>query len=561
MNKVIGIIGGKGLMGKYFAEFFEKSGYEVIISDRNTNLTNKQLAKKSDVVIVSVPIDVTEKVIEEVAPCIRKSGLLMDLTSLKVLPMKAMKKTKASYLGCHPIFGPTANIEGQLIILCPGNSKKWHKWLEDIFVKNGVFVKSMTANKHDELMAYIQTLIHFSDIALSDTLRKSGIPIKEFIDHQSPVYRLELDMMGRILNQDANLYANIQLFNPLSKKVLNDFIESCQSLVKTNEKKDINGYVKFFKECSKYLGKYTGVAQKESDQVLNYLNSNADEDAKEILSSKQTGKFDVAVIGPKNTYSDIALKNYLPKAKALYCASISEIFELVEKGKIKEGLVPIENSIGGSIRETLDELYSSNVYIEKVLKQPIHLSLVGTSKSSSKTIKTIYSHAQPLIQSRAFLKMNCPKASLVPVASTTTALERVKSENQIDTVAIASSVAAKSYGLTVIKDLIEDDKSNTTQFAIIKKNDKCKMLNDKSSKTSIAFNFSKDSPGSLFSVLKDFNDNKINLTKIESRPSTKERGEYVFYIDFDGNVNSSNVKKTISEVKNKVEKLKILGCY
>lgn len=554
---IIGIIGGRGAMGKYFASFFERNGYKVIISDRRTTLSNKQLAKKADVVIISVPIDKTEEVISEVVPHMKKSGLLMDFTSFKTFPMKAMNKAKASYLGCHPLFGPTAPIEGQLVILCSGRGKKWFNWWKDLLIKNKVIVKELTAKKHDELMAYVQALTHFSDIALVDTLRKSGIPIREFLGYESPVYRLEMDMMGRILAQDPNLYANIQIKNPLSSKVVNNFIKSCQDLGKTIEKSDVKGNINYFKKCAKYLGDFCETAMNESDRVLNYLNISPE---KTDVQDKKI-KYDIAVLGPKNTYSDMAVKKYNPKAKIYYTSSIHQVFDRVIRGKEREGFVPIENSLTGSVRETLDELYNNNVWIEKVVAQPIHLSLVGIKNTPLSKIRTIYSHAQPLLQSQGFIRDNCKKASRIPVASTTAALERVVRERQKDTVAVASPYVAKMYGLEVLKDSIEDFEDNTTYFALIRKNSKSKILNSNAKKTSIAFNFDKDSPGSLFTVLQDLSDNKINMTKIESRPSTKERGEYVFYIDFDGNIEKPKIKRTLGAIKNKVARLKILGCY
>ena len=238
MNKLIGIIGGKGEMGKYFADFFEQNGYKVIISDKRTKLTNIQLTKKADVVIVSVPIGVTEKVINEVAPYIKKDGLLLDFTSLKVFPMKVMSKVKGSYLGCHPLFGPTTSIEGQMIILCKGKGNKWYKWWKELLIKNKVVVRELTAKKHDNLMAYIQSLTHFSYLALADTLRESGLKLNELLEFHSPIYRMRMDVMGRILDQDPNLYAQIQIQNPDSLKVMNNLIRLSEEWIKIVETKD-----------------------------------------------------------------------------------------------------------------------------------------------------------------------------------------------------------------------------------------------------------------------------------------------------------------------------------
>ena len=543
-------------MGKYFINFFERNGFEVIISDKKTALSNKQLCKKSDVVIVSVSIDKTEEVIKEVAPLIKKTGLLLDLTSFKVFPMKAMSKTKASYLGCHPLFGPSAPIGGQLVILCPGRGKKWHNWLKSLFERNKVVVRDLDAEKHDELMAYIQALTHFTDIALVDTLRKSKIPISKFLSYESPIYRLELDMMGRILNQDPNLYANIQIKNPISNKVIKSFIKSRNDLSKTIDEKDVKSNINYFKRCSKYLGSFCKTAMEESDRLISYLN----------ISPKKSGKnksikYDIAVLGPRNTYSDIAVYSYAPKAEVRYCSSITQVFELVSSGKIKQGLVPLENSLTGSVRETLDELYSHNVIISNVINQPINLALVGVKKVPLKNIKTIYSHPQPLLQSRIFLNKNIRKANRMPVASTITALERVSRERKNEVVAIASPFVAKQYGLVVIRDSIQGNVENTTKFAVIIKNKQSPLFNKKCSTTSIAFNFDKDSPGSLFIVLQHFAEYKINMTKIESRPNPKMQGEYVFYIDFEGNINKKNTQQVLNQIKKKVARMKVLGCY
>ena len=580
---IIGIIGGDGQMGKYFASFFRNNGFEVIISDLNTKLTNKELAKKADVVIVSVPIDRTEEAISEAAPHVKETGLLMDITSFKSGPMEAMRNTKASYLGCHPLFGPSADIEGQLVIMCPGRGDKWFNRMKALFIKNGVTVKILTPEKHDELMAYIQALTHFSDIAFVDTLRKSKIPIDTFLGHESPVYRLEMDMMGRILNQDPNLYANIQIGNPLSAKVTESFIQSCQELAGTIDKKDFEGNIDFFERCADYLGNFRKTAMAESDRLLQYFSPTA-----EVTITETPKKhYDLAVLGPKNTFSDLAAQKYAPKSSVYYAPSINDVFDMVEKGMAKEGLVPMENSLSGSVRETLDELYSGNMWISKIIPQPIRLALIGNRKSVLNKISVIYSHSQPLLQCRNFLKKHCKNAVFVPVSSTTEALKRISEAGLSDSAAIASKTAAELMGLKVLKDGIEDFSGNTTYFAVICKNSKFKTLfepehvkvqshlalcansrclrsewlNSKGKKISIAFTFGKDAPGTLYGVLGCLAESGINMTKIESRPSSKERGEYVFYIDFEGNLNDVKVKKALSSVKKTVAKLKVLGCY
>lgn len=542
-------------MGKYFAEFFERNGYQVIISGRKTPLSNIDVAKKADVVIVTVPIDITRDIIHEIAPHVRKDALLMDFTSLKEFPIKAMLKSKASVIGLHPLFGATNAIEGQVVVMCPARPGKWKPWIKNLLESNKVIVRELTPAKHDEMMSYVQVLTHFSNIAMADTLQKANIPIETFLKYQSPVYREKLVMMGRILSQDPHMYADIQILNSRSHEVLADYLESCKQLKEIVNNDDASSFTKIFKRASKYLGEFTDVATDESTRLIDLMYGKP---AAVTTVAPKKGEYDMAVLGPKNTYSDLAIKKFKPKAKVFYAPAIAEVVEMVEKGIVKEGFVPIENNLTGSVRETLDELFERNVSIQKVMAFPIHLALVAHKKLPLKNIKTVYSHPQPLMQTRHFLRDNLHDANLVPMASTVAALERIERRKQSEAAAIASIPAAKSSGLTIIHKNIEDNKANTTFFALITKKP---TVSPKAKRTSLAFTFSKDSPGTLFTVLEDFAGAGINLTKIESRPNPKVHGEYVFYIDFDGNAKDSSTKQVLTKVKKKVAELKILGCY
>ena len=149
MNEIkVGIIGGTGQMGQWFKRFFQDNGCEVLIAGRSTELTHEECAKQSDVVIVSVPIDSTIEIIKKIGPLVRKDALLMDLTSVKEEPIKAMKKfSKAEVVGAHPVFGPSVStIKDQTVVLCKGRGKKWFKWLESILDKNGAKLKVLSCH-------------------------------------------------------------------------------------------------------------------------------------------------------------------------------------------------------------------------------------------------------------------------------------------------------------------------------------------------------------------------------------------------------------------------------
>jgi len=559
-KKLIGIIGGKGKMGKYFAVFFERNGYQVIISDKKTKLSNIQLAKKADVVIVSVPIGMTKKMIEEVVPHVKESGLLMDFTSLKGFPMEAMKKTKASYLGCHPLFGPTNSIEGQMVILCKGRGAKWFKWWKELLEKNKVDVRELSAKQHDHLMAYVQVLSHFSDLVLADALSKSGMRIGDFLKYQSPPYRLKLDMMGRILNQDPNLYAQIQIQNPESLKVMKEFLKSAKNWTEMVRKKDVKGFEKHFESASKYLGNYKRLAMEESDFLIEQLNRKKLVEEVHLEKIKPDRSYQLATLGPENTFSSLAAKKYNPKAKIWHAKSITEVFDLVKKGSIKKGIVPIENKLTGTVAEASDNLFESNLKIQEAMELPIHHFLVTLDEVDKKKIKTIYSHPQPIRQSRKYLKKHFPGANLVSMSSTAAALKKVVSENLYDAAVICSGEAAKAYRMVVLDKNIEDYSFNSTRFLVIGKKE-LPIRPNRKYKTSIAFYFSADKPGTLYQVLGDFAAAKVNMVKIESSANPTVPGGYVFYIDFEGHHDGLKIKKMLSKIRRHVVKLKVLGSY
>ena len=128
-NVTVGIIGGKGKMGRLFADFFKQNGCKVLISDIDTKLTNEKLAASSDIIIVSVPIDQTRPVIKKIVQHTQKGGLLMDLTSVKENPVKEMLKSNGEVIGLHPMFSDTTPMRGQTMVMCPARAKKWGPWI------------------------------------------------------------------------------------------------------------------------------------------------------------------------------------------------------------------------------------------------------------------------------------------------------------------------------------------------------------------------------------------------------------------------------------------------
>ncbi len=555
---VIGIIGGKGAMGLFFQEFFEKRGFKVLISDLRTKLSNKELAKKSDIVIVSVPIDKTVEIIEEVAPFVKKSGLLMDLTSTKEDPVKTMLKfAKSSVLGCHPMFGPTNNIKGQIVVFTPGRGKKWQNFMQKIFEEAGVNIKIISAKEHDKIMAIVQGLQHFISVNLAYTLAKEKTSIKKFLDLQSPVYRITMDFLGRILHQEPYLYANIEIQNEQIPSHIKSFLNSGEDLLKIIEKKDIKSFVKIFNKGKKHLGKFTQKAQDESDQVIDYLFEKISSQEEKSVWERQKKKADIAILGPKDTYSHIASEKYFPNKTKLFCKTIEEAFSAVEKNQVKLGLIPIENKFEGAVSATFDNLLAGKSKIVAMYKMEINHAVSVHPDANKDKIEIIYSHPQALAQAGDFLKKHYPKVIKIPVSSTAEAVRQVKASANKNIGAISSVQASKNAGLKIVHKEIENKEKNETRFALISKKD-FKVNNKKEGRVSLAFT-TKDEPGALLSVLQDFADEKINLTRIESRPSKRKFGEWIFFIDIEGDLQKKNVKKALKSVKKKSKFIKILG--
>ena len=259
-NFRIGIIGGKGKMGNLFKNLFEKKGYSVIISDINTNLPNTELVKKSKVVLISVPMEVFSEVVKEIAPFVEDYHWLIDICSLKTEPVKIMKKyfKKGEILATHPLFGPyEKNLNGKTIALCPIRGKNVIKWFKKIMLDEGLNIVKISPKKHDEIMALVQVINHFWLILLAKIIKNSKFSLKDIVSLSTPSFLRQLHILKRLAKQDINLYARIQLENPLGKKFRNLLCKNCKILNKAfNSEKGEEIFTEYFviaKEIAKEL--------------------------------------------------------------------------------------------------------------------------------------------------------------------------------------------------------------------------------------------------------------------------------------------------------------------
>lgn len=239
-NPRIGIIGGTGGIGRWFAHFFEKEGFEVHVSGRSSGPDLPTLARRCPVVIVSVPIKVTCLVIEQVGPLLSERSLLMDLTSLKEQPMKAMLTASSSeVIGLHPLFGPKVkSLTGHSIVLCPGRTRKWLPWIKGIFLKKEARLIETTPRHHDQLMALVQGLNHLNSITMGLCLERSGVDLNELAAYTTPMFKSKQALLKKIFSPDSRLYAEIITQNPHVRQVISHYRESLSQLKTLIDRKD-----------------------------------------------------------------------------------------------------------------------------------------------------------------------------------------------------------------------------------------------------------------------------------------------------------------------------------
>jgi prephenate dehydrogenase len=268
-----GIIGGTGKMGRFFTPVFERAGYEVLVSGRSTSLTNIDLAEKCDLVIVSVPIHDTVRVIEEITPVLKKEQVLCDFTSLKTEPVAAMLKSRAQVIGLHPLFGPTvASLRHQTIIVCPARAKeKIVNSLVSIFAREGAQCTITSPEQHDRMMAVVQGLTHFVTLCMAESVRRLGVNIESTKAFTSPVYQLELSLVGRLLSQDPSLYADILQRNPYVPEVLLACTKSAETLTRIVASGDPVQFREFFEANSRHLGAYCDEGMRTTDSLIEYM--------------------------------------------------------------------------------------------------------------------------------------------------------------------------------------------------------------------------------------------------------------------------------------------------
>jgi prephenate dehydratase/chorismate mutase len=258
--------------------------------------------------------------------------------------------------------------------------------------------------------------------------------------------------------------------------------------------------------------------------------------------------------GEHGAYSEAASLAYNPSFIPLPCKEFYEVFHEVMTGQLDLGIVPVENSIEGSITQVNSLLMETGLKIVGEVKIPIHHSLLALPETEYRDLRIVYSHPQALAQCREFISRH--KLGPKPYYDTAGAAKMLSDGRPDATCVIANSLCAELYHLEIIQENVEDHESNSTRFVILSRDESP----EPGDKCSIIFSLRHEA-GSLFSILRIFSDNAINLTRIESRPFRSDPGNYVFFTDFEGSDKDKKVMDVLKAIQEKTKSYKFCGCY
>lgn len=269
------IVGGNGLMGRLFDRLFTASGYHVKVLGSKNWHEAEALVADADAVIVSVPINKTVEVINQLPP-LPERCLLTDFTSIKHKPLTSMLvKHSGPVVGLHPMFGPDVpNLTKQVVVYSDGRYPEQYQWILEQMKIWGANLYGIDAGDHDKSMSFIQALRHFTSFAYGVNLQKEQANIDQLIALSSPIYRLELMMVGRLFAQDPQLYADIIMSSDENIQLIKRYYARLGEMIHLLEDRDKDSFIENFNQVSEWFGDYAQRFMSESRTLLKLANDN-----------------------------------------------------------------------------------------------------------------------------------------------------------------------------------------------------------------------------------------------------------------------------------------------
>ncbi|WP_428943860.1 bifunctional chorismate mutase/prephenate dehydrogenase [Pantoea sp. FN060301] len=269
------IVGGKGQMGRLFEKMLTLSGYQVRILDKEEWPQSESLLSDAGMVIISVPIHLTEEVIAEL-PSLPEDCILVDLSSVKNSPLQAMLAAHSGpVLGLHPMFGPdSGSLAKQVVVWCDGRQPEAYQWFLEQIQVWGARLHRTSAVEHDQNMAFIQALRHFATFAYGLHLAEENVQLDQLLALSSPIYRLELAMVGRLFAQDPQLYADIIMSSESNVALIKRYYQRFGEAIKLLEQGDKQAFIDSFRKVEHWFGDYAQRFMLESRTLLRQANDN-----------------------------------------------------------------------------------------------------------------------------------------------------------------------------------------------------------------------------------------------------------------------------------------------
>jgi len=272
-SKGILFIGGEGGMGTLYRSIAERTNHQTYSIDKGNWYELEAIAPQIDLAIVTVPINVTEKIIERLSSKLTPTTILADFTSNKVSPITAMLKHHSGpVLGLHPMHGPDVpNLSKQLMVVCPGRHPEQSAWFTEQCKLWGMQIIEADPKKHDHVMDMVQGLRHYVALLHGSFMKEFDLNPQDILDYSSPIYRAELMMTGRIFAQDAELYADIVFADKERRELLLRFFEHHQQLSEMVRQGDKKKFIEQFEAVTDFFGSFARQALKESGYLINRL--------------------------------------------------------------------------------------------------------------------------------------------------------------------------------------------------------------------------------------------------------------------------------------------------
>ncbi|WP_456477586.1 prephenate dehydratase [Geoglobus ahangari] len=608
------LIYGMGGMGGIFHRFFENRGYFVKGYDLNPDRSEVSYGEIDgfDVIFLCVPMDEIENALEDIARK-NRSALIVDISTLKNLAIPHLERLGFDYLSIHPMFGPDSEIGLSNIIVVHESGREEERVILEEFRRAGAIISHISVEEHDRKMAEIQGTAHFLLFLFALTLRGRfgkayhyGSPIflvmhklasriinqdwrlyyhiqknaeelrKEILENArvlDEIMKDERSFKGLVdeLREEFDDYRDSTIVLDAYKTTVNaegidmlrGYIRAIDSLVLRLIEKRVEAGRKVAMEKLK-LNEPVEISHVEDvklrelvtktelnpvmvSEIFERLMKLTKEEEYRILGVRKK----VAVLGPPGSFSEeTALKLVGSRLPLIYQSKVEDIFLAVESGKADYGIVPIENSLQGTVLQTLDALLRHNVEVFAEYESEIRHNLVAKKRLPLRDIEVVYSHPQAIAQCSEFINNYLPHAEIRYTRTTSEAIEMLDDRSA----AIASELAAKLYRLQVIKRDIQSLTSNRTRFYIIRRSGG--SVNGDESLTCLFFGVD-DRPGALYRVLEVFYKNGINLRKLESRPAGTRLGDYIFFAEAEEKLGENIVE----EIKKRTTFCKVAGFF